>query len=60
VCQTIDALEHTVENMLSVMSCNFIEDILDLLKEDTAAIAKTDDLTAGRLIMLLWWLRCML
>jgi hypothetical protein len=53
VRQTIDALEHTVENMLSVMTCNFIEDIPALLKEDAAAIAKTDDLTAGRLVMLL-------
>jgi hypothetical protein len=46
VRQTIDALEHTVENVLSVMSCNFVEDILALLKKDATA-AKADSMTLG-------------
>lgn len=45
--RTIDALNHTLEYMQSVMSCNFIEDILTLLKEDAAAMEKVDTMTAG-------------
>jgi hypothetical protein len=36
-----------MDYMQFVMSCNFIEDILALLKEDAAAMAKADTITAG-------------
>lgn len=47
VSRTIDALKHTAEYMQSVMSCKFVEDILALLKEIAAAMAKVYAMTAG-------------